>query len=102
MNGQPRKSLSTPLQNLLQMVVGNTAVIILSEAQQSVTKLEATDPDGDPLQFLVSGGDDQAQFVVNQETKILQFANLPDFENPADSNGDNLYSLEVIGLRMEI
>ena len=74
---------------------GNTAVIILSEAQQSVTKLEATDPDGDPLQFLVSGGDDQAQFVVNQETKILQFANLPDFENPADSNGDNLYSIEV-------
>ena len=41
--------------------------------------MEATDPDGDNLQFLVSGGDDQAQFLVNQDTQLLQFANLPDF-----------------------
>jgi hypothetical protein len=51
----------------------------------------ATDPDGDTLTFSISGGADAALFSMNATTGVLSFNAAPDFENPSDADGDNVY-----------
>ena len=54
----------------------------------------ATDPDGDPLTFSISAGADQARFRITA-AGALSFADPPDFENPADADGNNVYLLQI-------
>lgn len=51
----------------------------------------ATDPEGDTLSFSVAGGDDAAGFQVDAASGVMRFAQAPDFEAPADADGDNVY-----------
>src|SRR5699024_4479772 len=60
------------------------------------TTITATDADaGTTLTFSISGGADQALFTINGTTGVLTFNSAPDFENPADANGDNNYEVSV-------
>ena len=53
----------------------------------------ATDPEGNtPLTWSL-GGTDRADFTITGGQ--LQFANIPDFESPADSGGNNVYNVTV-------
>jgi hypothetical protein len=51
----------------------------------------------DSLLLEISGGADQSYFSINTATKILTFNDdfLPDFENPQDSDKNNLYEVQV-------
>jgi len=55
----------------------------------------ATDPDGDSLEFSISGGADQAAFSIGLSSGVLAFNTAPDFSAPADANGDNDYELQL-------
>ena len=50
--------------------------------------------DGDTLTYLISGGTDQSKFDINSSWRN-NFKSAPDFEAPADSNSDNLYTVEI-------
>ena len=65
-----------------------------AEAANGVT-LQAADAEGDTIHFSIDGGADAARFVVNDETGELDFVTPPDFESPADSYGDNIYSVDI-------
>ena len=54
----------------------------------------AEDGDGDAISFSVAGSD--AQFFSISSSGALAFASAPDYDNPSDSNGDNIYLLELI------
>ena len=54
----------------------------------------ATDPDGDPLTFSLSGGADRAQFSISAGG-ALSFAQPPDFENPTDADTNNVYQVQL-------
>ena len=54
---------------------------------------QATDPERGTITWSVSGTDDD-DFDIS-ETGVLTFANVPDFENPADSDRDNEYLVTV-------
>ena len=54
----------------------------------------ATDPDGNPLTFSLSGGADRAQFSITA-AGALSFAQVPDFENPADADANNVYLVQL-------
>ena len=54
---------------------------------------QATDPERGTITWSVSGTDDD-DFDIS-ETGVLTFANVPDFENPVDSNRDNEYLVTV-------
>ena len=61
-----------------------------------VTTVIATDQDaGAALSYMISGGVDAARFSINAATGQLSFVSNPDFEAPADSNGDNRYIVIV-------
>lgn len=55
----------------------------------------AQDDDNHALSFELSGGDDQAHFQVDTQNGNVFFTAPPDFENPNDINGDNLYQFEL-------
>lgn len=54
----------------------------------------ATDPDGNPLTFSLSGGADRARFSITAGG-ALSFASPPDFENPSDADGNNVYLVQL-------
>ena len=73
------------------LVAGDVAV---DENQTAVLTAIGTDVDGDSLTYTVSGTD-AALFVIDPATGVLSFAEAPDFEAPADADGDNLYEVTV-------
>ena len=67
----------------------------VEENTTAVSTVAATDADGDEVSYQISGGADAALFVIDVATGTLSFLNAPDFEAPADDDGDNVYQIEV-------
>lgn len=47
------------------------------------------------ITYLKGGGDDDDLFSINELNGEIRFINAPNFENPADNDGDGVYLLEV-------
>ena len=54
----------------------------------------ADDADDDPLTYSLSGTDAD-RFTINPGTGEVRFSAVPDYENPADDDGDNVYDVTV-------
>ncbi|MBO9696411.1 MAG: PQQ-dependent sugar dehydrogenase [Sphingopyxis sp.] len=54
----------------------------------------ATDPDNDPLTYVISGGPDAALLQISA-AGAMSFRSPVDFEAPADANADNIYTVEI-------
>jgi lysophospholipase L1-like esterase len=72
-----------------------TAAVTIDENETAVTTVTATDADGPVLLYQIVGGADQALFALDDQTGALTFIAAPDFETPLDSNGDNVYEVEI-------
>ncbi len=70
-------------------------VVNAEENQTTVLTFTATDPESRLLTYGITGGDDQAKFSINSFTGAMSFVVAPDFENPTDSNHDNIYEVQV-------
>ena len=57
-----------------------------------VARFTADDPEGEPITWSVSGLD-SADFSI--ENGVLRFKSAPDYEDPADSSGNNMYEVTV-------
>ncbi len=66
----------------------------IAENKTAVTKVTATDPDDTPT-FTIAGGADRALFKIDATTGALAFKAAPDFENPGDAGGNNVYQVTV-------
>jgi glucose/arabinose dehydrogenase len=60
----------------------------------TVYSATATDPDGNPLSYSISGGADRALFALTP-TGALSFITPPDFEAPTDSDKNNVYLVQL-------
>jgi serralysin len=65
------------------------------DGQTLVTDVNATDGDGQPLTYSISGGDDQSAFTIDPVTGLLAFVAAPDFDAPTDVGADNVYEAIV-------
>ncbi|HEX8126580.1 MAG TPA: cadherin domain-containing protein [Allosphingosinicella sp.] len=74
---------------------GATAAISLAENRLAVTKVTAVDPEGAPILYSISGGADASRFAIDSSTGALNFLANPDFEQPADSDRNNVYLVTV-------
>ena len=54
------------------------------------------------VNWSISGGDDKSKFKINENTGSLTFVSRPDYENPNDSNKDNIYNLLVRSISSDI
>lgn len=75
--------------------VPSNGIFCVDENTKLVIDLNAKDADGDAVSFSLAGGEDAALFEIDPETGVLTFKSAPDYENPGDSNGDNLYKVIV-------
>ncbi len=70
------------------------ADVSVAENTTDVTTASAFDVDGDTITYTISG-DDAVLFGIDAATGVLTFNDAPDFEAPADLNGDNVYDVTV-------
>jgi len=76
---------------------GLNASISVLEGTTAVTTVQATDPDlpVQNLTYSISGGADAALFDIDASTGEVTFKSAPDFANPFDADGDNVYDITV-------
>ena len=76
---------------------GATASVNVNETDTAVTTVTATDADlpAQTLTYAIAGGADAAFFAIDVNTGALTFLAAPDYETPADANGDNVYEVTV-------
>ena len=84
------------------IIIENSAPIIQEpvsfepvEEQTLAAQLTAIDPEDDPITWSIVGGPDRDLFVIDPDTGLLSFDTPPDFENPLDQGGDNIYNVTV-------
>ena len=56
---------------------------------------QATDADGNTINYSLAGGEDRSRFSISASSGELYFQSPPDYENPSDSNQDNVYRVEI-------
>ena len=73
------------------------------ENTTTVTTVTATDTDlpAQTVTFTITGGDDAAMFSVTTGG-ALTFNAAPDYENPTDVGGDNVYEVQVTADRKSV
>lgn len=68
----------------------------VAENETGVANAQASDPDqADTARFAIVGGADASLFRIDPVTGELSFVNPPDFESPADADGDNRYEITL-------
>jgi len=65
--------------------------ISVAENQTSAFTISASDSDGDTLTYSLSGTDSALMSVSS--SGVVTFNTAPDYENPSDSNSDNIYEV---------
>lgn len=78
-------------------VITSSDTINVPENQTAVITVSVTDADmpADTLSYSIIGGVDAAKFSIDSATGELTFQSAPDYENPTDSGGDNVYDVQV-------
>jgi len=76
-------------------VIASPAAATVTENATAVSTVAADDDDGDTVSYAIAGGADAALFAIDAQTGALSFVQAPDFEAPADSDGDNVYDVIV-------
>ena len=74
---------------------GASAAVNADENQTAVGTVTATDSDGDTPIYSIVGGADAAFFSIDSASGVLTFTTAPNFEVPADADGNNVYLLTV-------
>ncbi len=75
-------------------ITNASSVYSAVENQTTAFTVTASDTDGDSLTYSVSAGIDANMFDINSSGNVT-FNAAPDFENPGDSNADNIYQLTI-------
>ena len=63
----------------------------------TIYTFRAADPQGAPITWSLSGPDDDFAIIADSRGRgVLAFTGPPDFENPTDADGDNVYEVTVV------
>ena len=93
-NAEVRVQTGVQVQNPAAPVFTSDASASVAENQTGAYEAQATDEDSDTLSYSLSGTD-AALFTINPTTGVVSFITAPNFENPGDAGGDNVYDITV-------
>ena len=71
--------------------VDDSAFIQVAENNLTVVQVQAQDMEGSKLIYRLQNGEDMDKFVMDENTGLLSFKNLPDWEQPQDADSNNNY-----------
>ena len=91
----PPAPVQTPQTNAAPQFSSPSSATAPERSTQSFYTATATDSNGDTVTFSIIGGNDAALFQINADTGAVSFIDAPDFENPTDSDTDNIYTLTL-------
>ena len=74
-------------------VVTGPETVVVVEGAVAVATYTATDPEGMPLMWAVTGPD-AGQFAM--DAGVVRFREAPDYEHPTDTGGENTYAVTVV------
>ena len=87
---------SDPVVNTAPAFSDSSVSIEVAENTTSVIyTAEATDAEGNSINYSLSGGEDQAKFSIGTSNGELQFQDPPDYENPSDNGTNNVYQVQI-------
>ncbi len=89
--GGSEDSYNSPPPNSAPTITNTVLNISVVENQISAFTVSASDPDGNTITYSLTGTDSNL-FGITMEG-VVTFNNAPDFENPSDSNSDNVYEI---------
>lgn len=69
----------------------SSAFIQVAENSPTVAQVKAQDVAGSMLIYRLQDGEDTNRFVIDENTGVLGFKGLPDWENPDDADSNNNY-----------
>ena len=88
------------------ITTSNDDYIYMQENQTIAFTVDATDADGDEINFTMSGDRDGGLYIngstlsnfttlidIDKFTGVVTFNEAPDYENPVDRDGDNIYKI---------
>ena len=84
---------TTPPSNSSPSINNTTTNYSTQENQTSGFMVNASDADGNPLTYSLSGSD--ASNMSISTTGVVSFNSAPDYEDPSDTDKDNVYSFNV-------
>ena len=90
-----RQAIAVAVTNVNEAPRVVTTAMTVNENITAVGTVLAGDPEHDALTLTITGGADAARFGIDAVTGQLTFAAAPDFENPQDADGDNVYEIAV-------
>ena len=70
-------------------------ITVVENIEGVVHTAVATDEDAGTTLTYTRGGRDSSSFTIDASTGELRFSSPPDFENPGDRDGDNVFSIIV-------
>lgn len=83
-----------PPENQAPAITSPAAVSVAENSSGTVYTATGTDPEGAVVLFALAGGADRARFQITR-SGALSFVTPPDFEAPADADGDNVYQVQI-------
>lgn len=86
-------TISTPMNSPPTFM--SSSEVSVSEKTSAIVTFSADDPENDLLTYSLAGGPDMALFAIDSANGELSFLALPDFEQPADADRDNVYLVTV-------
>jgi hypothetical protein len=72
----------------------SAATASVAENIAAAYQAAATDPDGNPVTFTITGGADSALFTITP-AGALSFTAAPNFEAPRDAGANNVYDVQI-------
>ena len=75
-------------------ISGISSVDYAEDRRDAVATYSASGPESANTRWTL-GGADEGDFNIDVSTGVLTFASAPDYENPADTDGDNTYMVTV-------
>ena len=76
-------------------VITSAASANSAENQLAAYMITASDAESNGITYGITGGADQAKFLINSSTGALTWQSAPDFEAPTDVGGTNTYEVTV-------
>ena len=101
-DGKPDLAITNRFSNTVSVLLNNPPPTITSgssvstpENATAVLTVTASNPKNGSLSYSLTGGADQTLFNIDSASGLLSFKTAPDFENPTDSDHNNVYSVQV-------
>lgn len=84
----------SPSPNRIPIFSSQTTATVVENSENAVYVASASDPDGDPITFSLSGVDANT-LNINSTTGEVSFISSPNFEEPGDADTNNNYNLTI-------